>query len=130
MAPAVRDALSLARDDPEGLRQAFAPLAEAPDQFFALMAGQTRIRSPTDAGRSVTSTITFNMSTPGYPVRGDQQPPKGSIRHHLQAVALNGIPVIGRLNGVALISHHDLLARADQCRIAAIRRHRITGAMC
>lgn len=39
MSPAVRDALRQARDDPDALRQGFAPLARDPDRFFALLAG-------------------------------------------------------------------------------------------
>jgi pimeloyl-ACP methyl ester carboxylesterase len=37
LSPAVAQALSQARDDPDGLLQALAPLAQAPEQLFAMM---------------------------------------------------------------------------------------------
>ena len=39
MAPAVLGTLTLARDDPEQLRQRFAPFSQAPEQLFQLLAG-------------------------------------------------------------------------------------------
>ena len=39
MTPVVRESLRQARDEPEGLSQGLAPLIEAPEQFFDLLAG-------------------------------------------------------------------------------------------